>query len=228
MVTLIHGEDTAASRNYYQSIKAQIKDSVTFDGAQVTLTDLVQVIDGGGLFSEGKHIFLEDFFTKKKSEKSIADILIFLDKSTDSSVYFWEGKEIGKKQYAASKKMESKVFKFPQTLFAFLDSIGQSPKSTIQKFHDALQYTPAELIFFMMVRQFRLLLAIETTSDKAIDEAKRLAPWQIAKLKKQYAFFPIHHLQTAYQNLFAIDYALKTGQSSVNHIQAIDFFLAEI
>ena len=71
MITIIHGNDTASSRKYY--IDQKTADAFSFEGEKVSLTDLVQILEGGGLFSDSKKIFIDDFLSKRKQGKETFD-----------------------------------------------------------------------------------------------------------------------------------------------------------
>jgi DNA polymerase III delta subunit len=96
----------------------------------------------------------------------------------------------------------------------------------IKLFHELKQNMEDELIFFMLIRQFRLMLGQEG-QDK-IEEVKRMAPWQLGKLQKQARIFGVEKLKTAYQKLFEIDLGSKTGKIPYSLERSIDFFLADL
>ena len=83
-----------------------------------------------------------------------------------------------------------------------------------------------ELIFFMLVRQFRIMLGQEGVDR--IDEVKRMAPWQLGKMQRQAKTFGEEKLKSTYQKLFEIDLALKTGKIPYSLERSIDFFLADL
>lgn len=231
MITIIHGSDISASRTYFISLKSASDASNTFDGANFSLSDILQSFEGGSLFEETKTIYIENFFSKRKPGKEVDEIIAYINKNPNSgSFYFWEGKELTKKQLSFIPNATQKIFSFPQTLFSFLDSLAPGNyKSTIQLFHKALENNETELIFFMMVRQFRLYLAVyEKSSTDNIDEAKRMQPWQKTKLQKLSLSFSKSHLKSLFKNLYTIDVAQKTGASPYTLTQAIDIFLLSL
>lgn len=89
-----------------------------------------------------------------------------------------------------------------------------------------MSQTPEELIFFMLIRQFRLLLAVSEEGIDSIDEMKRIAPWQKSKLNSQARSFGKESLLDIYNKLYKIDSETKSGKSALTLTQAIDFFLA--
>ena len=81
----------------------------------------------------------------------------------------------------------------------------------------------------MIIRQFRLLLAIFEESDKGqVDEIKNMQPWQKARLQKQASFFTETHLKNIYNKIYNIEISQKTGTSILSLPQVIDFLLLSI
>ena len=125
MITIIHGDNITESRNYFLELRQKQKDAVSFDSKNITLTDLMQNIEGSGLFSDSKIIFIEDFLTKlKKTDKTSKEILSFILKSSKENTFvLWESKEILKKDLYSFKDALIKVFKLPKNIFLFLDNL---------------------------------------------------------------------------------------------------------
>lgn len=235
MITIIHGDDIVSSRNFFVSQKQKIKNPIEFAGENITLTSLVQIFEGGELFTEKKAIFLEDFLTKRKASKDKDEILSYLAKYQNHEIFLWEGKEISTKSLSFFKKAEIRNFKLPHSLFLFLDSLrpGKGPL-LIPLSHKTLKNMEVELVFYMLVRQFRLLLVLSphhperSEGSQVIDEVKRLAPWQRNKLQRQAALFTTENLKKHFARLYEIDLAQKTGSLSLSLAQAIDFFLLDL
>lgn len=228
MITIIHGDDTASSRRYYLSQKKN--DSVVLDGEKCTLADILQTTEGSALFSNNAALFIEDFFTRKKAGKELDDIIkYFQTHEKNIDVFLWEGKELTKKQTTTIKNSVLKHFPFPQSLFAFLDSImPHNNHKTIALFHETLKNNETELIFFMIIRQLRLLLAVSDRITGQIDEIKRLAPWQQSRLEKQSRLFSKEKLKVLYKQIFDLDIAYKTSRPLLSLSAAIDIFLLGI
>lgn len=225
MITIIHGEDTVSSRNYFTGIKKDNPANFSFDNYTLNISSLLQIIKGSTLFNDSKTIFIEDFFSLKAPELiSLKDLINKNHKNLN--IFFWEGSEISKTNLSLFKDAETKLFKIPQNLFAFLDNIRPDRKENLISFHTALKTSDPEMIFYMLIRQFRLLIALSVKSD-TIDEVSRLAPWQKDKLKRQAEFFGLEKLKKAYQKLFEIDLGVKTG-TITNLTNSIDIFLLDI
>ena len=232
MLTIVHGSDTAQSRKYFLDEKQKHEDAVLLDAEKVTLTDLAQLFEGGSLFSEAKILFVEQFITKRKKSGDFTDIVAYFEKQApEHMIVLWEGKDLDIGSLKTFKQPVIKAFKLPQTLFQLLDAIAPgNGKALVKLFHQTIQTTETEMVFFMLVRQFRILLALQTqpSTDNPIDELKRMAPWQKSKLQKQVQLFTSEHLLSLYRKLFHTEVAQKTGFLNAPLSTTIDFFLLEV
>lgn len=227
MITLIHGNDILTSRNYFLSQKD--KDSLTFDAEIISPIELAQSMQGSGLFETKatNKIFIENLFTRKGT-KSMESIAWVLNQNSSANVYIWADKEIGVKQLASFPKFENKNFKIPQKIWSFLDGIKPNSEVNVKAFHHAITGSEPEIIFAMLIRQFRLLLGISSESKNNIDEVKKLAPWQKTKLVRQASLFDSKSLKEIYRKIYKIEKSQKTGNSNLNLTQNIDILLLEI
>ncbi|QQG40597.1 MAG: hypothetical protein HYV37_03445 [Candidatus Levyibacteriota bacterium] len=230
MITIFHGDDIVTSRKYFLREKEKSNNPFSFDGEKITLTDLVEITEGSMLFVEEKNIFIEEFFGKNKKNKEVEQIISYLQKKQKHiRASIWEGNMLTKKQLGLFIDAIVNLYKLPQTMFVFLDAIKpNSGEKLIELFNETVKNTELELIFFMLIRQFRLLLALSDTKSDSIDEIKRLAPWQKSKLQKQASYFSKEELLAIYKKLYEIDLGIKTGSLSLPLRHAVDFFLLEI
>lgn len=234
MLTIIHGDDIAASRMYFTQLKEKYPEATTLDGQMINLTDLAQTLEGGGLFSEDTTVLLENFITKKKTSSDYKQLAKYLTAQAQSAtIILWEGKEHEKTAFTPYKGSTVKLFKLPQSLFAFLDSLRPNNSSQmVQLFHQSIINLEVEAVFSMLIRQIRLLLALHpeanNSGDEAIEEVKRMQDWQKGKLTSQARLFTLDALQTIFCQLFVMETGQKTGTLSSDLITAIDILLLEI
>lgn len=235
MITIIHGDDLTLSRDHFLNLKRKQNNAISYDGGKVTITDLVQNIEGGGFFGDTKIIFIEDLLTKrKKTDKESREILNFISKnSKEFNFVLWESKEILKRDLFVFKDATVKIFKLPKNIFLFLGNLKpNNAKNVLNLFHQTLESgIKEELILFMLQRQIRILLALRhpsTSSGSQIDEVSRLASWQLEKLERQAKLFHIDDLIKIYKRLYEIEIGQKTGGLSLSFSQSIDFLLLEI
>lgn len=231
MITIIHGDDIVHSRIFFIDAKKKSSHAIRFSGNSLGLTDLAQALEGDSLFdSTNKEIFIEDFFSKKQT-KEFKNIASFLQKHSKSvNINIWEPKTLSKSQLSIFKNSVIKLFALPKSLFLFLDAIKpQNGKKLIALFHKTLETTEPELIFFMITRQLRLLLALSSKSaTNQIDELARLAPWQKSKMQGQAGLFSVSDLKNIFNKICSIEISQKTGSSILSLPQAIDFLLLSI
>lgn len=231
MITVIHGDDQASSRNDYYSEKKKAANPLIFDGEKVLPAELIQAFDSGGLFAQKQRVFIEGFFSKKRSDSEIEGLISYLKKNkSGNDIFFWEAKVLPQKYLSFFPNAQVRIHKIPKVLFYFLDGVKPfGGKELTILFHKTLETVKAELVFFMLIRQLRLLLAFsDAKSFSQIEELRALAPWQKSKLERQSRLFSENKLKEMYRKLFEIDVAQKTGASPLSLIQSIDFWLLEI
>ena len=230
MILIIHGNDIEKSRNYFFQEKQNQDNSVLINADLISVDLLYQTLENKNFFDKKTTVIVENFLSKVKSNSiEFKEIASYINKNKTIDIIFWESAEISKGTLSAFNSATVKNFSLPQSLFLFLDNIkpGNS-KYLIDLFHQILKTQEAEIIFFMIIRQFRLLISQTEESKSAIDEAKKLAPWQLSKFKRQLSFFDRSKLLTLYNKLFEIDLKHKTGKISFPLEKSIDFFLADL
>ena len=229
MITLIHGTDSTKSRQYFIEQKKLNSQAIMLDGEKLTLTDLTQALDGGELFAIEKSAFIENFLSKRRKSKEKDAILAYLLAHKNASIYLWEEKELEKSVLLKLKKEAVLEFSLPKSLFAFLDNFKpRNGEKLIKLFHETLLTSDVEIVVFMLARHLRILLALSDAGSEQIDEVKRLAPWQLGKLKTQASAFTASTLLAFHVKLFLIDRNQKTGNLPGGLISTIDFLLLEI
>ncbi len=226
MNTIIHGNDIFSSRNYLYEQKDS--DSITFNAENINLPEFEGELSDSKLFGSVKKIFIENLFSPKAKQNFENIINIIKKNQKDKEIFIWEGSEIPLRTLSSFPKHTVKNFKIPGSIFYFLDSIKPGNKQSLTMFHDVLKTTEAQVIFFMIIRQFRLMIALFEKSKNNIEDVKRLAPWQRNKLFRQASLFGLDKLKKTYKKLYKIDKSQKTGSSSLTITQQIDMLLLEI
>ena len=120
------------------------------------------------------------------------------------------------------------------SIFRFTDCLGQKNAAlAIQTLQELLENGSEEIhyIFYMIIRQFRLILQIKSLAEK------RLSPPEMARQLKQHPFvikttlnqirnFDLSTLKKIYHQLLQIDIALKTGRIRISVDNTQEFNLA--
>ena len=231
MITIIHGDATDESREYFLKIKTTFQNLMSLGGQNVTADVLINFFSGGNLFFEEKNLAIENLLSKNKAGKNLDELTAILtENERRSNIIMWEEKEVSQKNLNLFPGASIQIFKIPKLIFNFLDNVKPgNGENLIVIFHELLKNTPVEIILYMMMRQFRFLIAV-TPSDKSdtIDELGKIAPWQRGKFEKQAVFFGQGRLITLYHKLYNIDLSSKTGALSMPLEDAIDFLLLDI
>jgi len=229
MITIIHGDDVKASRDFLTQKKQESGSPMTLDGASLDVTQLTQALSGEGLFHEKSNIFIEQLLSKKKKSKELDAIIDVLNSNAEQAIFIWEGKLLEKKLLLHFPKSTERVFKLPQMLFTFLDNLKpNNARQLLPLYHNVLSTVEPEVLFAMITRQMRLLLSCKDSQDNPIDEVKRLQPWQVQKLKKQASLFPEEEIIEKYSSLHDIDYQFKTGRATLPLSSTIDIWLLKL
>lgn len=225
MITIIHGDDEVTSRKYFNEQKD--KSSVLFDAETLTISELEQTVAGSLLFDSTNKILIDGLFFRKAA-KNFDEITEVLNKKSNADIYIWSDKILSAKQLGVFPKANIKLFKIPQNIWAFLDGIRPAAPNNVLLFHKAAETNEPEIIFAMIIRQFRLMLGLAENSKESIDEVKRLAPWQRSKLQKQSLIFGQEKLKEIYKKIYKIDKSQKTGKTNLTLVQNIDILLLDL
>lgn len=225
MIRAIFGDNLKESRLFLRSL-TEGKRPVVFTDENLDMTSLAQSFEGG-LFGESEVFVFENLLSRTKSQEKSALLKFISSNSQGNEIIFWDSKIPTPATLRSLPNAETREFKHPLVLFQFLDSIKPGNSQKIIELHKkTLLSTEEEMVFFMLVRQFRLLLAL--AEDANIEETKRLAPWQKGKLDKQAKLIGEDMLRKHYKTLFRIDKEHKTGSLNAPLPSVIDFFLSSI
>lgn len=232
MITIIHGDDIVKSRNFLSEQKKKAIEYHNLNVNDVTIENLSKFTHGTGFFSDSKKVFVENYLSKTKSNsKYFKEVVNFINKNSSLiDLFLWEDDTVSVRNINAFSKTNVLLFKLPQHIFQFLDAVKPNMgKVSVALFHKVLPDVEVEQIFFMMIRQFRMLLAVSDEGSKDnIDEISRLQPWQKSKLKNQSRLFDEKSLKNLYAKLYDLDTRQKTGNLTMSLSQSIDFLLLEI
>lgn len=223
---IIHGENIVASRNYLKTITDGFKGEVVrLEGNQLTFNQILQSLESQSLFEENRLVVLEKVFSllpSKEKEK----ILNYLKVSDNKNAVIWEGKKIDGRVLKSFKRMTVRCFDLSPYIFKLLDSISPgNPKQSLIFFHQCLSQDPPEIIFYMLVRQFRLLIIAKDLGEKGLE---KMADWQKLKLVGQAKKFTLGKLLFLHRQLLKIDYEQKTGKSLLGLVSQLDLLLVTI
>jgi DNA polymerase III delta subunit len=235
MITILHGDNQVASRDRLSQLKTEAKlenrEVVSIEGKGLDMTTLLQHLESQSLFSFPKTIFIDNLIsslrTGSKAKETVIEYL--LTGKFDSDVVLWEGKSVGKNLLKLKKQKNVSVedFKMPVVIFKFTESLSpQSIPDALFYFNEAVKTSPVEVIFSMLVRQFRILVATATNAN--IPETEKMIPWVKSKVAKQASNFSIEQLQKLYKDLLIIDFQTKTGRTPFDLTKSTQQFIMNL
>lgn len=199
MITLIHGDNTEASRNEFLRLK---NGETSLDGRTLDASTLVQALEGNLLGP--KTVFIERLLTKNPK------LVSFLR----GDVVLWEDKEVSATILKKLGAVENKLYKIPVLLFKFLDSLSLELYQQLDK---------PELTHAMLVKRVRHLIEIR---DGVTPEG--LQDWQASRLTRQARSFTMEKLIALYKQLLIIEVSIKTGMSPLSLQQQTEEMLLSL
>ncbi|TSC54011.1 MAG: Uncharacterized protein LiPW16_201 [Microgenomates group bacterium LiPW_16] len=231
MITILHGESILASRSTLAALKAQHKDKeiLILDGKKIGLTEVKQALETSSMFTVSRLVIIENLLSGRKDSNQ-QEILAYLGKNLPRfDLILWEKEEVSKSLLARVSPAKVLLFKPEPVLFKFLESIRPDNKSQALKLlEQSFKRESPEIIFYMLVRQFRFLLLLKDGVTSGVEELDRLASWQKERLARQAKHFSLEQLVEIYQKLLEIDYQQKTGQAAFNLTKTLELFLTNL
>lgn len=222
MLTIICGEDSIASRNYFLD-QQKIFTEKGFEIADIDVKQVLELDDSQAssesLFSQ-KRVYFTTSLNKKilkklnfKSEKKIKDII----NSKVIQLFDWE-EETSSRDLKSIKGIVIKELKPSQTIFKLLDSCYPGNlKQFIFILKTISESTDDIFIFIMLARHMRNILI-----TKLGERLPKLMSWQIAKLSNQAKYWKQENLINFYQGLHRIDVNAKTSNSPYSIKKSLD------
>ena len=221
MIKILHGENIVQSRKRLTEIVEKARNSgqevVYLDGTKASLTDVRSSLESGSLFGKTKLVVIENL--KEKPE-----ILTYLKKGKfDNDLVLWEQKEI-KGDFLP--KADKEVFKLPPMIFKLLESLAPgNTKESLRLLAELKQTEEPEMIFYMIVRQFRYLIVASDLGPSGLSE---LSPWQQKRFLDQASLFSQEKLKEIYKNLLEIDFNQKTSGDAFSLSSRLDLLISAI
>ncbi len=226
MLTIICGEDSASSRDYFFNLKKQLKDKdyEVYDLPAVQINEvLTWMSEANPLFSKSLAFFTQNLnkTLSKKTNLKQTKIVERIIKERTVDVYDWE-EEVPARYLKISTGVKVKEFKPSQSIFKLLDACYPGNlKGFVSILHSLNIKTDDFFTFVMLQRHTRNLWLI------AHGQAKPGLPsWQLARLKSQASKWKPEQLTNFYDALSKIDASLKTSRLPYSLSHALDILAA--
>jgi hypothetical protein len=220
MITIVCGEDIAASRDYF----FELKESFAKKGNTITQLSPKELVEQVGKSEQTMDLFSTQlvFFTENLnaflSRNTTAQTLFNdLAKDKDIELISWEeGKS--SRELKIAKLGPVKEFKPPRSIFQLLDACYPgNKKSFIQMLENVEQTQDGQFIFTMLSRHLRTLMLAQEGQF-----GDRTQSWQRGKLTSQAKLWPKESLIGFYEGLAKIDVAQKTSATTFTIKESLD------
>lgn len=222
MLHIIAGDDTKASREKFLALKDEYKKNkyevISFDSS--SLDDLRTWLSRSlSLFASKKAFFGENLLSKKEHK----ELLKQFDRSDDDvNIFLWEEQLEERLIRFIFKNARIYSTKFPHTIFKLLDAIYPSNRANALLLLDAVSKTINEhMILVMLARRARELILIKG----GLTPEKKLAQWQMGKLKSHARLWDEKKLIAFYDALYRIEVLGKTSAHYYSIKKALDILI---
>lgn len=211
MISIICGQDFGASREMLVQLKNNSKtgEKITLSAKNIEPASFLQEISGNSLFGGEKLVIIEDFFSQKKISFDV-----FSQASDTIEIILWESSDLPKGLRLTNN---IKVYEFkPKTVvFKYLDSLipGNRKAAFLYLRQAEKQNVEDSVIFFLLIKNLRLLLAAKSSKNSVFFENEHTPFWMQEKAVRTAACFDVLRLKKVYRQLFEADWKSKTGQT---------------
>ena len=225
MLTIIHGENVVASRNYLLSQIDQFKkkgqEVLFLDEKNFTPENLVAALEKD-LFGQQKVVVFESFSHLKPNPKKEATEII--KQHPEGILFLWEAKTLPASFFKPFPKGQARLFKPSPILFQFLDALSPKNKQkTIFLLGQALKRRNRFGLFsYATNKRFNF------NQRNHEEKVSARQAWQKEKLKKQAQDFSQEELTDFLCQLIWLDYQQKTGQLSYPFEFGLELLLAKM
>ncbi len=222
MLTIICGEDSISSRDYYLKLRLECA-SKKFEVRDIKVGELSEIekwlSNSPSLFSSTLVLFTESLNKKisKRSNPALLSLVENLANKKDVVLVDWE-EHTSARELKLSKGIIIKEFKPSSSIFKLLDACYPG---NIKQFTSCLYSLPEKtddtFIYIMLIRHVRNLFVIKLGCA-----LKSLQFWQVAKLRSQTKLWDTSKLVSFYEGLYRIDIGLKTGRNALPLRKSLD------
>lgn len=212
MIIVLHGDDTAASRQRLTRLLADFKDYLkVYISPKADENELEEAIFAQDLTNPKKLTVAENYLTT--APKILTKIL---QKVPEELVcIFWEKTTLPPKKVSSLTKIaKTELFKLKTPLFTFLDSLAPKSKAPII----LLAQLKSESLLWQLQNRILLLILskLKTGADSAVKiTGRNIFDWQWDKIKYQAAKFNLEGLLALYGATLRVDLLIKSGKTDL-------------
>lgn len=225
MIKIFHGENLVASRQALMVLVKKAKkegmEVVVLESRKATLAEVRLALTSDSLLGRNRLLIIENLLSGQTTAEKKKIIEYLVHQPFENDLVIWEEKEIARLPALPGVLVE--VFKASRKIFPFLESLRpDNQKQMLTQLWEAKRTEESEMIFYMLIRQIRLLLLVKSA------ETTGLPSWQVQKLKTQASYFSLLQLKELYQKLLEIDYLQKTSGDPYLLSSRLDLLVASL
>lgn len=222
MITVVCGEDSISSFNYFSSLRNNYQNK-DFEVIDINSNDLENInlwLNDSQMLFLKKKVFFTQNISKKLSRKlnlKINKTVEQLIKDKNIELFSWE-EEISSRFLKFPNGIVIKEFKPNQTIFKLQDALFPGNIKTFTSlFNELVQSVDENFIFIMLARHLKNLLLIKTDSV-----VNKLQKWQVYKLKNLASKWEQDKLINFYDAFHKIDLSQKTSTNPYSIKKSLD------
>ena len=229
MLTIIHGENIIASRNFLfssiQSAKKKNQEIIKFNPQNLTPEGLITAFEGS-LFSQQKLVVIE-FLNNLSSSLKKQIISCINQHKKNNDIIIFEKKTAKNTWLRQFPDAVSRLFKPSPIIFHFLDSLGikKNRKQSLQFLNQLFTQKATGLVFYFLIKRLEDLILVK---EKKLESLSVKAPWQKQKLIQQSQNFTQQQLINFLSQLAILDFRQKTGQLTCSFEFSLELLIAKL
>lgn len=220
---ILHGDDRVASRKRLNEIILEAKsrgwDVTHLDGSTISRGELLTSARSQGLLASNHLVVIENLLSSNsKAAGALGEL------GNVSPFVIWEkGKIDGRKLRKLQETFKVELFKIPQTVFTFLDSLAPgNARASLRLLHRVSAEERERLLYLAGFRIRQLILAKEDP------KALTLPGWQKGKLASQAKRWDAVKLRRLHSQLLELDRQNKRSQLPENLSASLDLLVASL
>lgn len=208
MIQIILGDNVSESRKEFVRLKEEYKNK----GCEIFLLNETNISEldkwlyqSNSLFSNKKVFFGENLLSKKENKNILKK---YDTMKEDINFILWEEELEERVAKFIFKYARIRSFKLPYNIFKFLDSVYPANLEVVINYLNQISDNVEEnIILFMLERRTRDLILIKNN----LKPQKKLADWQIFRLKNQAGKWANDKLISFYDSLYRVEVVVKTS-----------------